>query len=521
MFLSRQTFLIVGMSKSGYCACMALLKRGAKCLVYDAAPRAAVIENIKEAEQAGAEVLTKEELFARLKSVNVAVVSPGIPVDNEIPVAARNAGVNVIGEIELGGILSHNPIVAVTGTNGKTTVCSLVDHILTVAGAPHYLGGNYGVPFTSFEKEFDNENEVAVLEISSFQLETTAKLVPHISCVLNLTPDHMDRHYNMDNYAYLKSRVVLNQRESEYAVLNRDDETVKSFAEKTRAKIVYFSLEQQGSGAFIKDGYIYFGSEKICETELPALKSRHNLQNALAATAICRLLGVPAGVVRNGLCSFKGVKHRLQTVAEVNGVTYINDSKSTNAGAAMAALSETSRPFIWLAGGRDKGDGYDDLFKAAAKNPFLKSVVIYGESAEKLYTAAFAAGIKSAFAFPDFLSACNYAFLLACSGDCVLLSPACASFDEFSGFEERGDRFISLVDEKKATCLKNAVCLNGAECLKGGERCKNLKADEYNTDNGVAATNCFLKAGVQRGQFGCAVKTGEVDANVFAEKDGE
>lgn len=503
MFVSKQTFLIVGMSKSGYCSCMALLKRGAKCYVYDAAPRQAATENIKKAEQAGAIVLNKEQLFAEIKNINVAVISPGVPVDNEIPVCAKNAGVNVIGEIELGGLLSLNPIIAVTGTNGKTTVCSLIDHILTLASMPHYLAGNYGVPFTSFENEFCNEKETAVLEISSFQLETTAKLTPHISCVLNITPDHLDRHYNMDNYSYLKSRIVINQRESEYAVLNRDDETVKGFAEKTRAKIVYFSLSEQNNGAFVKDGYIYFGSEKVCETELLALKGKHNLQNALAATAVCRLMGVSAKVVRNGLCSFKGVKHRLQTVDEINGVTYVNDSKSTNAGAAITALSNMSRRFIWLCGGKDKGDGYDELFLEAAKNPQLKCVVLYGESVKKLYAAASNAGIKSAFAFPDFLRACAYAFSLAERGDCVLLSPACASFDEFSGFEERGDKFISLVNEKKQTAGLSDGRINSAV------------RPRFDNDRAVAATEI-----TELNELG-GEKNALNDSLIFAESDGE
>ena len=460
MFLSKQTFLIVGMSRSGFYACSALLKRGAKCFVYDDSPRAEALKNIKNAEIGGAIHLDKSALFEKLKNIDVAVISPGVPIDGEIPVACKNAGLNVIGEIELGGLISLNPIIAVTGTNGKTTVCALVDYILSLESVPHYLAGNYGVPFTAFEKEFNNEKEIALLEVSSFQFETAAKFTPHISCVLNIGPDHLDRHYNMANYTFLKSRAVLNQRESEYAVLNRDDETVKEFAKKTRAKIVYFSLEKQQNGAYVEDGYIRFGNEKVCETELLALKGKHNLQNALAATAICRLVGVSAKTIRNGLCSFKGVKHRLQTVDEIGGVIYINDSKSTNAGAAITALADMSRPFVWLAGGKDKGEGYDELFASAAKNPLLKQTVIYGESAKKLYASAAGAGIKGAFVFPDFLHACDYAFSLAEKGDCVLLSPACASFDEFSGFEQRGDAFISLVNEKKkAFSGKCGVCV--------------------------------------------------------------
>lgn len=448
MFVSKQSFLIIGMSKSGLSASKALLKRGAKCYVLDESASACVAKNLSEAVSLGAVEAKRENLHSIFNKINVAVLSPGVPIDNEIPIACKNAGVAVIGEVELGYLLSRNPIVAVSGTNGKTTTCALIDHILNVANEPHYLAGNYGIPFTAFDSEFFNEKELALLEISSFQLETVARFTPHISCVLNLSPDHLDRHYNMENYAYLKSRLVLLQRQSEYAVLNKDDESVRAFAEKTRAKILFFSMQEQSDGVFLKDGYICFDSEKVCEVELLALKGRHNVQNALAATAVCALLGVRPEQIKRGLCSFKGVKHRLQTIAEYNDVLYINDSKSTNPNAAATAIAGLSRPCVWLVGGKDKGEGYRELLAEALRSPHLKSVVVYGASARKLYAEALTAGIKSVYAFPDFTSACRYAFCLTKKGDCVLLSPACASFDEFSGYEERGEKFIELVNER-------------------------------------------------------------------------
>lgn len=457
MFVSKQSFLIAGMSKSGYSACIALLKRGGRCYVFDESPRVEVNENIAKAVNAGAVSVSRERLFSELKKINAAVISPGIPADNEIPVACKKAGVFVLGEIELGYLLSLNPIVAVSGTNGKTTTCALIDHILNVSGEPHYLAGNYGVPFTAFEGEFSKLNKIALLEISSFQLETVSKFSPHIACVLNLSPDHLDRHYNMDNYAYLKSRLVLGLRESEYAVLNRDDELVSAFAQKTRAKVLFFSSKPQENGVFVKDGYLCFCSEKICETDLLALKGEHNLQNALAATAVCKLLGVNSADIKRGLCSFKGVKHRLQTVVESGGVAFINDSKATNPGAAKTALAGLNRKTVWLVGGKDKGEGYGELFAFAARSPYVKSVVIYGTSAQKLYAEACAAGVKGVCVLPDFARACGYAFGASENGDCVLLSPACASFDEFSGYEERGDKFIALVNEHVAKSCSGGV----------------------------------------------------------------
>ncbi len=475
MFISKQSFLIIGMSKSGFSACNALIKRGAKCFVLDESANERVLKNIKEAVDLGAKEVNKNELGEVLKQVNAAVLSPGIPIDNEIPLACKKAGVCLTGEIELGAALSLNPIVAITGTNGKTTTCSLIDHILTVDGASHYLAGNYGIPFTEFENEFLNDKTIALLEVSSFQLETAARFCPHISCVLNLSPDHLERHYNMENYAYLKSRILLSQRESEYAVLNRDDERVKTFAEKTRAKILFFSLLPQTDGVFVNEGYICLGSEKVCEIELLALKGKHNLQNALAATAVCALLGVKKQSIKRGLCSFKGVKHRLQTVAEFNGVTFVNDSKSTNPNAASTALSWVKKPCVWLVGGKDKGEGYSELFAEAARSAFVKSVVIYGASARKLYAAALEAGVKRVYVFPDFFGACLHSFTLTEPGDCVLLSPACASFDEFSGYEERGDKFIETVNEYISSA-----------------RAKSETDDIFKNSNGVALSNCEI-----------------------------
>lgn len=469
MFVGKQTFLIAGMSKSGYSACMALLKRGGRCCVFDESERAEVAENIAKAVNAGAVRVSRERLFSELKRINAAIISPGIPVDNEIPVACKKAGVAVLGEIELGYLLSLNPIVAVSGTNGKTTTCALIDHILNVSGEPHYIAGNYGVPFTAFEGEFFKHDKIALLEISSFQLETVNRFSPHIACVLNLSPDHLDRHYNMDNYAYLKSRLVLSLRECEYAVLNRDDELVGAFAQKTRAKVLFFSSKPQENGVFVNGGFICFGSEKICETELLALKGAHNLQNALAATAVCKLLNVNSADIKRGLCSFKGVKHRLQTIAESGGVAFINDSKSTNPNAAQTALAGLNRKAVWLVGGKDKGEGYAELFAFAARSPYVKSVVIYGASSQKLYAEACAAGVKGVCVFPDFSRACGYAFGLAESGDCVLLSPACASFDEFSGYEERGDKFISAVNEY--------VAKNCARGIYGAQKSEAKKSD--------------------------------------------
>ena len=445
MYFCEQKFLIIGLKRSGFFACESLLARGAKCFVYDEKLTGEAAKNAEILVKDGAELVKKEDIEKLAEKLDVAIISPGVPIDDDVPVICKKAGVNVIGETELGFITAKCAFAAVTGTNGKTTTCCLIDKILSVAQKPHFLEGNVGTPLTRFQEEMQNEKSVCVLETSSFQLESVARFAPHISCVLNITPDHLNRHYNMENYVYLKSRITANQRESEYAVLNYDDETVRGFANLTRAKKVFFSVKEYlAGGACVFGDDLLFKGEKIAEISKIPLKGSHFYSDVLAAVSVCMLLGVPVEKIREGLYGFTGVAHRMQKAGEFNGVTFINDSKSTNPDSAKVALESFKSPLIWLVGGKDKGEGYAELFEKA-KTCNVKAAVCFGSSAAKLFNVAAEAGFKEIYAFPDMARAAEYSFAMAEAGDCVLFSPACASFDEFSGFEERGEKFVSLV----------------------------------------------------------------------------
>ena len=445
MYLKKSKFLIVGMSKSGISACELLRSHGAECWVYDHNLNDKISENLQHACQLGAKSVNKENVEDVISLIDIVVLSPGVPIDNEVAIIARKLKKNIIGELELGSYFTNGAIVAVTGTNGKTTTCSMIDYILKSTNNKCNLAGNIGMPLTKVCKEssFDCIN---VIEVSSFQLETIAHFAPHIACVLNISPDHLSRHYNMDNYIYLKSRILKNMRESEFAVLNADDPTVKEFAINTRAKAVYFSMAKEVDGAYHINGKIFWRGEFLCLAEDLALKQGHNVQNALASICVCKLLGIEKEGIVNGLSTFKGVRHRLQEVGVYNGIKYVNDSKATNPASTISAVSSIKENFILLLGGRAKQGGYEELFDCLKGNDKCKEIIVYGECHEMLYKLAKQNELQKINLTHNFKNAVR----LACSlnvAECVLLSPACASYDEFSCFEERGEKFIELINE--------------------------------------------------------------------------
>ena len=444
MYLRKSKFLIVGISKSGYNACKLLLMRGAECYLFDSDLNGKAQKFIKELIDKGAKLANKENIEDVISICDIVVLSPGVPIDNEIPILARRLKKNIIGELELGYYFTKSPIVAVTGTNGKTTTCSLIDFILKKAGINSCLAGNIGTPLTG-ECEKIDEKGIFVVEVSSYQLETIAKFTPHIACIINISPDHLTRHYNMDNYVYLKSRILRNLRESEFAVLNADDERITEFTQLTRAKPVFFSMAKEVDGAYLIDNKLYFKGEFIMDADKFALKGGHNLQNALVAICVCKLLGIEKDAIVNGLSEFRGVKHRIQEISRKEGIVYLNDSKSTNPASTISALSVIKSPTILLLGGREKGEGYDELFEKIKANPFIKEIIVYGECKDKLYNFAKRSFIDNVSVVKGFETAVKLAFLCLKEGYVLLLSPACSSFDEFENFEERGDRFIELV----------------------------------------------------------------------------
>ena len=443
MYIKNTTFLILGMQKSGISATNFLLSKGGKVFVYDDGVSESVKKNLKEAEYNGAVICL--DPLEKLESVDVLVLSPAVPVDHKVAVRAKELNKRIIGEFELASNYTSNLTVGITGTNGKTTTCSLVDHALKVAGLNSMLVGNIGVPFTSKIDSFDS-NGIFVAEISSFQLETINRFCPHIACILNITPDHLNRHYNMENYVYLKSKILLNLRESEFAVLNYDDGLVNALSTKTRAKVVWFSKKEKVDGAYLDGDFIYYKGEIISSVNEILIKGAHNVENALASVCILKILGVSNSDILQSFKTFLGVKHRVQKVKTVNGVTYYNDSKSTNADSCKKAVESVNEPTILIMGGYDKGLNYQDLMLLIKQNANIKKIVLTGQSAKNMYAYAVNAGLEEVSIVKDFYHAVTLASSMATSGQSVLLSPATSSFDEFGSFEERGDRFIEIVE---------------------------------------------------------------------------
>ncbi len=444
MLYSGQTFLVAGLSRSGIAASEYLLSRGARVYCFDDVEDGSVAKTAQELGAKGCVVLHKEDLERRAAECDILVLSPGIPVDHPLPVSFKRAGKRVIGEMELGALNLHCDAVAVTGTNGKTTTVTMLDGIFKAAGKKSVACGNIGKPLCSCVKEL-GEDGLAVIEVSSFQLETLYSLRPHVAVILNVTEDHLNRHYNMENYIYLKSRLLKNCAESEFSVLNHDDPIVRGFAEKTKAKPVWFSLREPVEGGYLNEGsFCYMGEKLFPVSDLP-LDGEHNAANALAAICAAKLFGIPNETIAAALKTFRGVAHRLQRVGELDGVNFIDDSKATNVDSAIKAVKSVRGESVLLVGGKDKGYSYEPLFDAV-KNSGVVHTVIYGENAFRILGAALKKGYTAVTLCRPFDVAVRVAYLTAKKGQNVLLSPASASFDAFRNYEERGERFREMLE---------------------------------------------------------------------------
>lgn len=464
MYPANQSFLVLGLSRSGVAAAEFLLSEGAETYVFDDVRGGAVEKAVQSLTEKGAKTVNESLLPELINRCHALVLSPGIPVDHPLAVAFKRAGKAVIGETELAARYLKCCVLAVTGTNGKTTTVSMLAEMLAAGGVKAKVCGNIGVPMLSCRNLA--ERDVAVAEISSFQLETLSSLKPHIAAVLNISEDHLNRHYNMENYVYLKSRLLKNQQETEYAVLNYDDSVVRGFAEKTRAKVVWFSRKERVDGAYIENGSLFFRGEEIVKIEELALREAHNIENALAALACAKLMKINNEAVAKALKTFKGAPHRIETAGVVDGVTYIDDSKGTNVDSTVHAAQCMKNETVLLLGGKDKGYEYAPLFEALKQTKVVRCV-IYGENAFKILESAAKTGYKNVTLTEKFDYAVKIARLLAARGQTVLLSPASASFDEFQSYEERGDRFVSVVrawqEEERVRAEEERLFIGAAE----------------------------------------------------------
>lgn len=450
MDVKDKNILVIGMGKSGIAAAEVLLSLGANVSVYDGKTPGEIGPHlIKYFKSRKATCFFGEEP-REVADFNLAVVSPGVPLTNRLVERVTAEGIDLIGEVELAYRLGKGNYVAITGTNGKTTTTVLTGEIFKQAGRPTEVVGNVGLAVVKKAVRATKDTWL-ITEISSFQLETTMDFHPHISTLLNITPDHLDRHHNMENYAKAKALVYRNQTEKDYFIVNRDDEESWKLAEACPAKVVPFSRTRGlDFGAFVKNDSIVIIDEqgyehKICGVEELGIPGTHNLENALAAAAIGFFAGIDAGSIGMTMKSFQGVSHRLEYVAEIQGVRFINDSKGTNIDASIKAIEAVEAPIILIAGGYDKGASFESFIEAF--NGKVKALVLMGRTAPKIKEDAEKKGFTNIIMAKNMEECVRESFRIADAGDTVLLSPACASWDMYSNFEQRGDHFKSCVND--------------------------------------------------------------------------
>ena len=448
------TAIVAGTGKSGISATKLLVNHGVKVYLFDE-NKDRDIEAIKE--KTGDSELVQIELGElgedALSSSQLMVISPGIPVDAPFTDVVRNAGIPIWSEIELAYHYGKGKIAAITGTNGKTTTTALVGEIVKAHNAKTIVVGNIGIPYTELCDTTDDDSDT-VAEISSFQLETVIDFHPNVSAILNLTPDHLNRHYTFENYGNVKFSITKNQTMDDVTVLNYDDEHTRAMGEKAKdhCHVVYFSrLEKPAGGVYVEDGDIILedGDKKINVLAIKDLKlmGAHNVENVLAAVGISYYMGVPVDVIRDVATSFKAVAHRIEYVDTVDGVAYYNDSKGTNPDAAIKGIQAMVAPTFLIGGGYDKGSEYDDWIEAFDGK--VKWLVLIGQTAQKIADCAKRHGFNSIIFEENLQDAVAYCHENAVDGDAVLLSPACASWGQFDNYEQRGDMFKKYVRSYK------------------------------------------------------------------------
>jgi UDP-N-acetylmuramoylalanine--D-glutamate ligase len=450
MDVNNKRVLVVGLGKSGVASALFLKAKGARVTVSDAKPQDQLKAEIPVLLDQGIAVETGGHGERTFKGQDLIVVSPGVPTDAPALVQARALGENVIGEIELAAQFFPGRIVAITGSNGKTTTTTLAGEIVTAGGRRAAVGGNIGTPAISLI-EGAKADTIAVLEVSSFQLETIQTFRPQIAVVLNVTPDHLDRHRTFAAYIDAKARIFENQQPEDFAVLNADDLTCVELAARTQAHVFWFSRTREvKQGALVHDGRIFFRDhsgqrEVMLVSEIP-LKGAHNVENVLAAVCVGALLRCEPARIREAVHNFKAVEHRLEHVATIRGVEYYNDSKATNVDATIKALESFPANIHLILGGKDKGSDYTVLNELLRER--VKRVYTIGAAAAKIESQI--AGAAEIDHTETLETAIKHAADAAKPGDIVLLAPACASFDQFRNYEHRGKVFKEVVRELSA-----------------------------------------------------------------------
>lgn len=442
MDLNNKTVLLVGLAKTGVSTIKKLDKLGAKIIVNDIKSKDQLKDIIKQIENLDSVEYILGHHLEDISNIDLTIVSPGVPLDLPFIKKLQSENINIIGEVELAYKLSKNPtFVGITGTNGKTTTTSLVGEIFKKASKDSYIVGNIGNPVID-TVDLTDENSFLITELSSFQLESIEDFKPRVSTIINITEDHLNRHHTMENYINAKANIFKNQDANDFCILNYDDEIVRELGNKANAKVLYFSQKEKVSqGAYLDDNNnivikVNDKEIKLLNKDELSLPGNHNLENCMAAILMSYVLGIDLEIIKDTLKTFKSVEHRLEFVTDKDGIMFVNDSKGTNPDSTIKAITSYDKPIVLIAGGKDKQSDFTEMISYATKN--VKALVLLGETADKIEQTAKLQGMNNIFRVSNMKEAVKTAYKLAQSGDVVLLSPACASWDMYPNFEARG-----------------------------------------------------------------------------------
>lgn len=442
MDLNNKTVLLVGLAKTGVSTIKKLDKLGSKIIVNDIKSKDQLKDIIKQIENLDSVKYILGHHLEDISNIDLTIVSPGVPLDLPFIKKLQSENINIIGEVELAYKLSKNPtFVGITGTNGKTTTTSLVGEIFKKSSKDSYIVGNIGNPVID-TVDLTDENSFLITELSSFQLESIEDFKPRVSTIINITEDHLNRHHTMENYINAKANIFKNQDANDFCILNYDDEIVRELGNKTNAKVLYFSQKEKVSqGAYLDDNNnivikVNDKEIKLLNKDELSLPGNHNLENCMAAILMSYVLGIDLEIIKDTLKTFKSVEHRLEFVTDKDGIMFVNDSKGTNPDSTIKAITSYDKPIVLIAGGKDKQSDFTEMISYATKN--VKAIVLLGETADKIEQTAKLQGMNNIFRVSDMKEAVKTAYKLAQSGDVVLLSPACASWDMYPNFEARG-----------------------------------------------------------------------------------
>ncbi len=447
--IKNKRVLIVGLGRSGIAAAQAMLRLQAQVAIQDVKKEEDIDAQLCAFLRGQGVTCYFNQIPPDMSEFDMLILSPGVSPELPFIVEAEQKGVEIVGELEIAFRIGSGNYVAITGTNGKTTTTTLVGEIFKAAGRKTYVVGNIGTAVISASVDAE-EDSWLVTETSSFQLETTKYFKPAVSAILNLTPDHLNRHHTMKEYGRAKARIFANQREDGYLIINYDDKTCYRLAADCRAKVIPFSRQEELQlGAFIKDGRIVIKEEEgniidICAADQLKIIGAHNLENALAAAAIAYFSGIDPKTIGSSITAFGGVEHRLEFCGEIEGVKYYNDSKGTNVDAAVTALKAVEKNILLIAGGDAKGQEFDEFVSAFGGR--VKKLILLGRDAHFIQEAADRQGFTDYVYCRDMDECVKRAYEMAVPGDTVLLSPACASWDMYDNFEQRGRHFKQCVN---------------------------------------------------------------------------